>query len=240
VRIGNIIRWLIAGGLLALSFAQASWLAPNPAGALQLIGAMPGSAESCAKLETVRRALIAGGGPVVIDADAKAGCVPAATVLSQLARYHFVLRVTNGAKALELFETLRRPIDERYAFMGDTAAMAAIRARVPGVWAFTVGEGRRCFSDYKKLGWLTIVPASCKNGTILVPIDQKWTLAGWPRRFQARMAAAGAKIILTGPGEAADRIAGLDQLEQIPQIPRAYTGYVWVDDVGLIGPSIRR
>jgi hypothetical protein len=240
MRIGNIVRWAVAFGLLGLSFVNASWLAPEPPGALRLIGAKVGDKDGCATLDATRRALIAGGGPVVLDAEAKPGCMSATTALTELARYRFILRIADGGKALALFDAIKRPIDDRYAFLGDAAAVAAIRAREPNAWAFTIAQGRQCFADYAKLGWLSLVPASCKGGTILVPLDQKWKIAGWPRRFQARMAAAGTRIILTGPGEPVDAIPGIAQLEQIPEIPRAYTGYAWVDDVELIGPSIRR
>jgi hypothetical protein len=240
LRIGNVVRWAVAVGLLGLSFVNASWLAPEPSGALQLIGAKVGDKDGCATLDETRRALIAGGGPVVLDADATSGCMPATTALTELARYRFILRIADGEKALELFDAIKRPIDDRYAFLGEAAAVASIRAREPKAWAFTIAESRQCFSDYAKLGWLSLVPASCKGRTILVPLDQKWKIAGWPRRFQARMAAAGTRIILTGPGDRADAIPGLAQVEQIPEIPRAYTGYVWVDDVERIGPAIRR
>jgi hypothetical protein len=240
MRIGNIVRWAIAVGLLGLSFVNASWLAPEPAGALKLIGAQVGGEDDCATLDATRRALIAGGGPVVLDIDTKPGCMPATTALAELARYSFIMRTTDGEKALAVFDSIKRPIDDRYAFLGDAAAISAIRAREPNAWAFTIAEGRQCFADYTKLGWLSLVPASCKGKTILVPLDQKWKIAGWPRRFQARMAAADTRIILTAPGEPTDSIPGIAQLEQIPEIPRAYTGFAWVDDVGLIGPSIRR
>ncbi len=240
MKIANLIKWAIAIGLVALSFLNASWLAPEPPGGLSLIAAHSGGKNGCATLESTRRALIDASGGVVIDTDSAKGCTTVETALAQFPRFHFILKVSDAEKALAIFEKLKRPIDERYGFLGDAAAIAAIRAKVPDAWAWTIAEGRTCFADYVTRGWLGLVPASCKGGTILVPLDQKWKVAGWPKRFQARMKAAGTRVILTASGTPADSIPGLTQLEQIPEVPRAYTGMLWLEDAALIGPSIRR
>ncbi len=240
MRIGSLVRWAIAGFLVVMSFVNASWLAPAPPGALQMIAARPGAGDACPSLKDTREALIAAGGPVVLDAAAKPGCMNFATALEQLPRYKFILKTDDAAGTLAAFEKLERPVDERYGFIGDAATVATIRARAPKAWAFTIAEGRACFEDYVKLGWLAMVPESCRGKTILVPLDEKWKVAGWPRRFQARMKAAGTQVILTAPGKPADAIPGITTLEQIPEVPRAYTGYLWVDAPILIGRSIRR
>jgi hypothetical protein len=240
MRIGNMIRWIIAVGLVLLSFLNASWIAPQPAGTLQLIAARVGGGEDCPGLDQMRRALIDGGGPAVLPIQQGSECFAAATALRELPRYHFLFDTRDGNAALALFEAQDRPIDSRYGFFGSESAIAPIRAKRPDVWAFSVEQGRKCFSDYAWMGWLTIVPDSCAGGTMLVPLDQKWKIAGWPRRFQARLAASGTRIILTGPGQPAGMIPGLTRLDQIPEIPRDFTGLVWVDNIGLIGPSIRR
>lgn len=240
MRIGTIVRWGIAAGLVALSFVNASWLASQPLGAMQVLAAKTADKDGCATLEGVRRALIESGGAVLLDAADRPGCLPARTALEQFPRYKFILRASDAGTALAPFETLKRPIDERYGFMGDAATIAAIRARTPDAWAFTVGEGRACFDDYVKLGWFAVVPASCRGRTIIVPLDQKWKVAGWPKRFLRRMANAGTHVILAAPGGSAEVIPGLTRLEQIPEVPRDYIGLLWVDDAALIGPSIRR
>ena len=240
MKIGNLIKWAIATGLVVLSFLNASWLAPEPPGGLSLIAAHSGDNDGCATLESTRRALIDAGGGVVIETDSAKGCMTAEMSLAQFPRYHFILKVSDAEKALAIFGRLKRPIDERYGFLGDAAAIATIRAKAPHSWAWTIAEGRSCFADYVTRGWLGLVPASCKGGTILVPLDQKWKVAGWPKRFQARMKTSGTRVILTAPGIPADSIPGLTQLEQIPQVPRAYTGMLWLEDAALIGASIRR
>ena len=240
MKIGNLVKWAIALGLLALSFLNASWIAPQPQGGLQLIAAHSEDENGCATLEGTRRALIDAGGGVVLDTESAKGCLSAETALEQFPRYHFILKVSDAEKVLAIFERLKRPIDERYGFMGETDAIAAIRAKAPGAWAWTIADARSCFDDYAKLGWFGIVPQSCKGGTILVPLDQKWKVAGWPRRFQARMKTTGTRMILTAPGTATGNIPGLTRLDQISEVPREYTGMLWLEDAALIGPSIRR
>lgn len=238
--IANLAKWAVAIGLVVLSFLNASWIAPDPAGGLQLVAAHSEDKGGCATLGGVQRALIDAGGGVVLDAEGAKGCLSAETAIAQFPRYHFILNVSDAAKTLAMFERLKEPIDDRYGFIGDAATIAAIRAKVPGAWAWTIAGARSCFDDYVKLGWFGVTPKSCRGGAILVPLDQKWKVAGWPRRFQARMQAAGTRVILTGPGAPADSIPGLTQLEQIPEVPREYTGMLWLDEPALIGPAIRR
>lgn len=238
--IANLAKWAIALGLVALSLLNASWIAPDPQGALQLVAAHSEDKGGCATLGGVQRALIDAGGGVVLDTDSAKDCLSAETAIEQFPRYHFILKVSDAAKALAMFERLKEPVDERYGFVGDAATIAAIRAKVPGAWAWTIADGRRCFADYVKLGWFGLTPRSCKGGTILVPLDQKWKVAGWPRRFLARMKAANTHVILAGPGTPENAIPGLTQLEEIPEVPREYTGMLWLDEPRLIGPSIRR
>lgn len=236
--IGSLVKWGVALGLLALSFVNASWIAPDPAGAVQLVAAKNGK-DGCASLDSTRRALIAAGGGVVLDTDSAPGCLSAQIALEQFPRYNFILKVTDAAKALAIFDALDRPVNGQYGFMGTPEAIAAIRASRPDAWAWTVSEARTCFADYVKLGWFALIPQSCKGRTILVPLDEKWKVAGWPKRFLARMKAAGTHVILTGPGKPADTVPGLNALEQIPQVPRDFDGRLWLDNAELIGPSIR-
>lgn len=240
MRIANLVKWAIALGLLALSFLNASWIAASPQGALQLVAAHSKDKGECATLEGVRRALIDAGGGVLLDADAAGQCLLAETALEQFPRYHFILKVSDAAKVLAMFERLKRPIDERYGFVGDAEAIAAIRAKAPDAWAWTIEGARTCFNDYVKLGWIGLTPKTCKGGTILVPLDEKWKVAGWPKRFLARMAAANTRVILTGPGSPTESIPGLTELQQIPEVPRDFTGMLWLENAALIGPSIRR
>jgi glycerophosphoryl diester phosphodiesterase len=240
MRFANIIKLSIPALLIALSFTNASWIAPDPDSTLTLIAAHPADGKNCPTIETVRRALIDGGGLVALDAETAPGCMTLGAALQEFPRYHFQVQMRDGAKTLAIFDQLKLPLDERYSFTGDAASVAAIRARAPNAWAWTIAEGKQCFEDYVTKGWFSIVPDSCKGRTIIVPLEQRWKMAGWPNRFQARMKAAGTHVILTGPSGAPGTITGLTALAQVVDVPRSYKDYLLVEDATMIGPPIRQ
>lgn len=125
----------------------------------------------------------------------------------------------------------RDPQETGDAFYGSAPAIARIRELYPDAWAFTAQEARQCAAEYTTTGWLGIVPQSCEAGTMLIALDEQALLWGWPNRLIARMEAAGAKILIEGPGGGdSGEIAGITLPEQLTQIPSSFNGYVWTDD----------
>jgi hypothetical protein len=125
--------------------------------------------------------------------------------------------------------------------------MAADGDRYSGPnWTWSATEARACYDDYFKLGWLGVVPQSCRDKTMLIPLDGQLKVWGWPKRFMARMNAANVRVILAGADahvEAAVDVYGphgLSTVTQLPEVPRDFTGYLLVDDIARIGPAIRR
>ena len=123
-------------------------------------------------------------------------------------------------------------------FSAPEAELGAIRAAFPGVWAYSEAGIKACTKAYLASGWFAITPEACHGGTIAVPLNYQWAFAGWPNKLQARMAAVGAHVILTGPYGSGQAPTGLDLPEQIGQIPSTFTGIVWVDDIWTIGPAL--
>jgi len=123
-------------------------------------------------------------------------------------------------------------------FYGDPAPIARIRTHFPKAWAFTKDDAKACTTAYAWQGWFGLTPGVCKGGTIMIPLNRQWAFAGWPNRLIARMAAVGAKVVLTGPyGDAA--ALGLDLPEQVRKVPAGFNGYLWVDDIYAVGPAAR-
>ncbi len=118
------------------------------------------------------------------------------------------------------------------------AALGKLRAAFPKAWAFSMAGAQACTAAYRWQGWLGLTPAACTNSAILVPLNRQWAFAGWPNRLQARMSAANARVVLTGP-QAEAGLTGLDLPEQIKEVPVGYTGYLWVDDIVAVGPAVR-
>jgi glycerophosphoryl diester phosphodiesterase len=116
--------------------------------------------------------------------------------------------------------------------------VARIRQLLPKAWVFSQASAEACSSAYRAQGWIGLTPAECKDGTLMIPLNRQWAYAGWPNRLMARMAAVGARVIVTGPLSGPGR-TGLDLPEQIGEIPASFTGYVWVEDIQTIGPALR-
>jgi len=124
------------------------------------------------------------------------------------------------------------------AFSGPEAELAPIRAAFPGVWAYSAEGIKACTKAYLLSGWFALTPEACRNGTIAVPLNYQWAFAGWPNKLQARMAAIGAHVILTGPYGSGQAPMGLDLPEQLGDVPSTFTGTVWVEDIWTIGPAL--
>lgn len=132
-----------------------------------------------------------------------------------------------------------RDVEEtRDAFYGHKGPVERIRQIYPDAWAWSMDEVKACTRDYVLTGWTTIVPESCRGGTMMVPLDMQWLMWGWPNRLQQRMAAAGTRVIVIAPR--GSRMGnGLTLPEQLGKIPSTFKGYVWVEDIWTVGPALR-
>jgi glycerophosphoryl diester phosphodiesterase len=135
--------------------------------------------------------------------------------------------------------TARRDVVERRdAFYGDAGPVERIRTLFPKAWAWTKEGAKACTKDYVLTGWTSIVPASCRNNVLMVPINRQWMFWGWPDRLIQRMDSVGAKVVVIGPyGEG--KATGLTLPEQLGEIPSSFNGFVWVDDIWTVGPALR-
>ena len=125
------------------------------------------------------------------------------------------------------------------AFYGNPAAVARMREIYPENWAFTLEDARSCASSYKLYGWTGILPASCKGGTMAIPLDGQFLFWGWPNRLIDRMESAGGRVLVVAGDGAGGVPGGLVLPEQLGDIPSSFNGYIWVDDIWTVGPSLR-
>jgi len=155
----------------------------------------------------------------------------------------FNFKSNNPAEADQLAAALQagfRNVEKRRdAFYGAQGPVDRIRRIYPKAWAFSMDEAKRCTKDYMKLGWSGFVPASCRNGTIMIPLNYQWAFWGWPNRLQQRMARAGARVIVIGPYGEGTAGTGLTLPEQLGRIPSSFKGYIWVEDIWTVGPAFR-
>ncbi len=210
------------------------------------VGALQGAVG--AKADAIRITTEVVGGALVLARQFKSECaadnaLPRAGVAEAaraITRPELFWQAKGADQAAMLLAQLPAAASERSIFIGDDAAVAAIRKAQPKAWAFSVSGARACASDYKLSGLWGSVPASCQNGTMLLTLDDLgYTLWGWPNRFLARMKDAGVRVIIA-ENVVDGQIKGLTNVNQYGDIADSYNGYIWVDNIQDLGPALKR
>jgi hypothetical protein len=152
-------------------------------------------------------------------------------------------QVQGAPAAKQLVASLPTPsidVTGQNILIGDAAAVDFIESLQPAHAAFSIAGARKCASDYHVSGMWGSVPESCKNGTMLLTLDDiGYSLWGWPNRFLARMKAANVRLIIAE--DVVDgQIKGLTDVSQYGDIANSYNGYIWVDNIEELGPALRR
>jgi hypothetical protein len=209
VTFSTLVKLAIVAAIVILSAMNASWIAPQPPGVLRLIAAKTGDEGGCMTQAGAQKAFVDGADYLVVDSKAPAACVTLDAAAIQMPKRKFIAQAKDA----------------------NTEVYSATK---PQSWVWDTVAARACYDDYFKLGWLGIVPESCRGKTMLIPLDGQLKVWGWPKRFLARMNTADVRVILGGPG------AGVARADQLPDVPRDFTGYLWVENIGRIGPAIRR
>ena len=126
------------------------------------------------------------------------------------------------------------------AFYGAELPVKQMRELLPDNWSFDLKrEALACSKDYVTYGWTGIVPESCRNGVIAIPINYQWAFWGWPDRLIARMDSVGARVIVFGPYGRGKSNEGLSTPQQLARIPASFNGHIWVEDIRAVGPALR-
>jgi glycerophosphoryl diester phosphodiesterase len=159
----------------------------------------------------------------------------------------FNFKSKDPAEADQLFAILkasgRDSIKLGDAFYGGREAGPVKRMRelMPKNWVFsTKDEMKSCSRDYVLFGWTGIIPKSCRNATLAIPINYQFLFWGWPNRLITRMESVGAKVIVMGPYASGKSNEGLTTPEQLGEIPNSFNGYIWVEDIWGVGPALKR
>jgi len=140
--------------------------------------------------------------------------------------------------AAALTAARRDVVERRDVFYGAPALVARIRTHFPTAPAFSIEGIEACSQDYLAYGWTSIVPESCRNGAIAIPLNYQWAYWGWPNRLMQRMDSVGARVMVSGPYRHG-KGQGLSLPEQLGKIPSSFKGYIWVDDIWTVGPALR-
>lgn len=128
-------------------------------------------------------------------------------------------------------------IDDRIMVYGGVRPVERWKTINPSGFAFTKADMKRCTLDYAKFGWSTVVPDSCRNSVIGVPVNFRHLFWGWPNRFLQRMQAAGTTVIILGEVENDNGAPGITDPDDLTAIPRGFGGLIWTDAIETVGPA---
>jgi glycerophosphoryl diester phosphodiesterase len=159
----------------------------------------------------------------------------------------FNFKSKNAAEAEQLYTILKASGRDSAkigdAFYGGREAGPILRIRhlMPYNWAFSTKDRTMdCTKAYVIYGWSGIIPESCVDGTLVVPVNYQWAFWGWPNRLIARMESVGARVIVFGPYERGKSNEGINTAAQLRDIPVGFNGMIWVEDIEAVGPALKR
>ncbi|HEV2865897.1 MAG TPA: glycerophosphodiester phosphodiesterase family protein [Allosphingosinicella sp.] len=171
------------------------------------------------------------------------GAMPsAAEVIRRYPREQLIFELREPAAAdaiVAAFREAGQPIATNHGFAGAPPALARLRSLTRAGWVLDRGASETCLGDYRRVGWLTIVPESCRGTALAIPRSGGWTLWGWPYRFLNRLGGAGARFLIIGDGSGGE-LVGLDQPEQLGEVPHDYRGLLLIEDMYDVGRSLQR
>jgi glycerophosphoryl diester phosphodiesterase len=130
-------------------------------------------------------------------------------------------------------------VSDLHGFAGRPEALARLRQLTSGGWTIDREAGDACLSGYRATGWFGQVPDECRGATVIVPRRGEWTLWGWPYRFMNRLTGAGARLFIQGDAPPV-AFVGLEQAEQIGEVPRSYRGLLLIEDMHDVGRALGR
>jgi glycerophosphoryl diester phosphodiesterase len=73
---------------------------------------------------------------------------------------------------------------------------------------------------------------------IVVPVNLRFLLWGWPNRFIARMKNADVGMLAVGELHLKGGFTRVDTGEQLSRLPEGFGGYIWTDRMETIGPLL--
>lgn len=148
----------------------------------------------------------------------------------------FLIDVKGGARGdgeLLASQLSRLTPDRRARLMvfGRDTVLGELRPKLPDLRMFSASSTAGCLLRYIATGWTGVVPASCHNSPVWVPVNVAPWLWGWPGRFMNRFEAEGSFVILMGAYPANEISPGLDTREDLARIPVGFNGGVWTNNV---------
>ncbi|MEY3214647.1 MAG: hypothetical protein RIT28_5128 [Pseudomonadota bacterium] len=128
---------------------------------------------------------------------------------------------------------------DRFIVYGGQRPVEAATTRLPWLASLDKSATKGCLGAYLAYGWLGVTPSACDDRWLALPISHARWMWGWPNRFQARMDAAGATVLLLGPYDGGPA-AGVDDEATRSLVPPDFGGYVWTNRIETVGETSTR
>ncbi len=130
----------------------------------------------------------------------------------------------------------------RLSFFGGAAPVSRLAMLRPQARTWTQKGMVSCAVGYLGLGWTGYVPGACRKGVIVVPVNLRVLVWGWPNRFLERMRRADVQVLMIGDlsRTGGEEFSRLDSEDQLRQLPTHFDGAIWTDHIERIGPAARR
>ena len=117
---------------------------------------------------------------------------------------------------------------------GGDEPIEVIRRMSPGIRTMSRATIKSCLLRYVGYGWAGMVPQTCRDAMILVPINVAPWLWGWPDRFLNRMDAANSAVFVLGPYAGGEFSSSVDTPELFRRLPENYSGGIWTNEIETI------
>jgi glycerophosphoryl diester phosphodiesterase len=122
---------------------------------------------------------------------------------------------------------------------GGTPPVELVHEKVPDVATGSKQSLKGCLLGYVALGWSGYVPAACRKGLMFVPLNIAPWSWGWPDEFLTRMRDNGVQVLILGPHGGGEFSTGIDEVEQLSELPKGFDGGIWTNRIERIGPAAR-
>jgi len=147
--------------------------------------------------------------------------------------------LSEGEKLANVLKEMPSARRRQVMVYGGDEPVAAVRRLTPDVRTISRSSIKSCLIRYIAYGWTGIVPASCHDALVMLPVNVAPWLWGWPDRLLQRMSRADSAVFVLGPYRGGEFSTGIDTPELWRRLPANYSGGVWTNEIETIAGLAR-
>jgi glycerophosphoryl diester phosphodiesterase len=147
--------------------------------------------------------------------------------------------ITEGTKLAAMLARLPMKRRAQLIVYGGNEPIAEVKRLLPDMKTVSRASLKACLSRYTAYSWTGIVPQTCRNMAVLVPINIGPWLWGWPNRFLDRMDTVGSSVFVLGPYHGGEFSAGIDTPNDLKRLPAGFSGGIWTNEIEAISKALK-